>query len=305
MPHMVRRKVIAQAASVTAGRLSSGLRILPGLLIVGGQRCGTTSFYRALERHPLILKPVWHKGVHYFDLHYDQGMGWYRAHFPLRASAARIERAFGRSPVAFESSPYYMHHPLAPSRIARDLPDVKLLVLVRDPVERAYSAHAHETARGFEHEPFERALALEPQRLEGEVERIRADPAYRSHALQHQAYVTRGQYAEQLERLAALVGRERLLVLDSGDVFAEPAAAYDRVLGFLGLPHCGTPVFGRHNARRRPDMSQATRNRLSAHFEQYDARLERWLGAPTELAPLAIAPSADQRRERAMPPGVR
>ena len=171
-----------------------------------------------------------------------------------------------------------MHHPLAPGRIARDLPGVKLIVLVRDPVERAHSAHAHEMARGFEDEPFERALALEPQRLEGEEERIRADPAYRSHALQHQAYVTRGQYADQLERLAALVGRERLLVVDSGEFFSEPAAVHDRVLAFLELPHCGaTPVFERHNARPRPKIPQATRNRLSAHFEPYDARLEQWL----------------------------
>jgi hypothetical protein len=270
-------KSIAQAASITAGRLSSGFRILPEFLIVGGQRCGTTSMYRTLAQHPLILKPIWHKGVHYFDLHYDRGLGWYRAHFPLRASAGRIERALGRPPLAFESSPYYMHHPLAPGRIARDLPGVKLVALVRDPVERAHSAHAHELARGFEDEPFDRALALEPQRLEGEVERIRADPAYRSRALQHQAYVTRGQYADQLDHLAGLVGRERLLVVDSGEFFSEPAAVYDRVLAFLGLPHCGTPVFERHNARPRPDLPQATRNRLSAHFEPYDARLEHWL----------------------------
>ena len=93
-------KSIAQAASITAGRLSSGLRVQPGFLIVGGQRCGTTSMYRTLAQHPLILKPVWHKGVHYFDLHYDRGLGWYRAHFPLRAGAGRIERALGtpRSP---------------------------------------------------------------------------------------------------------------------------------------------------------------------------------------------------------------
>ena len=212
-------KSIAQAASVTAGRLSSGFRILPEFLIVGGQRCGTTSMYRTLAQHPLILKPIWHKGVHYFDLHYDRGLGWYRAHFPLRASAGRLERALGRPPLAFESSPYYMHHPLAPGRIARDLPGVKLVALVRDPVKRAHSAHTHELARGFDDEPFERALALEPQRLEGEDER-EPGPIRRtdSRTLQHQAYVTRGQYADQLERLAALVGRERLLVLDSGGV---------------------------------------------------------------------------------------
>ena len=109
--------------------------------------------------------------------------------------------------MTFESSPYYMFHPLAAGRIARDLPGVKLLVLVRDPVERAYSAHAHELARGFETEPFERALELEDERLGGEAERITADPAYLSHSQQHHAYVARGQYADQLERAGGAVRR--------------------------------------------------------------------------------------------------
>ena len=65
-------------------------------------------------------------------------------------------------------------------------------MLVRDPVERAYSAHAHELARGFETEPFERALELEDQRLSGEAERIVADPGYLSHSHQHHAYRAQG-----------------------------------------------------------------------------------------------------------------
>jgi hypothetical protein len=176
--------------------------MLPGFLIVGAQRCGTTSFYRALSQHPAILKAVLHKGVHYFDTNYDRGMGWYRAHFPLKANARRVHRVTGTTPLTFESSPYYMFHPLAAERIARDLPGVKVVILVRDPVERAYSAHAHESARGFETEPFERALELEHERLRGETERIIAQPSYVSLSHQHHAYRARGKYCEQLSRLA-------------------------------------------------------------------------------------------------------
>ena len=162
----------AHSISVRTGRLTHRVRMLPGFLIVGAQRCGTTSMYRTLSQHPAILKAVLHKGVHYFDTGYDHGLGWYQGHFPLRARAALVRRATGEVPLTFESSPYYMFNPLAAERISRDLPEVKLLVLVRDPVERAYSAHAHELARGFETEPFERALELEDQRLAGEAERI-------------------------------------------------------------------------------------------------------------------------------------
>jgi hypothetical protein len=252
--------------------------MLPGVLIVGGQRCGTTSMYRTLSQHPAVLKAVLHKGVHFFDMNYDRGMGWYRAHFPLQVSARRASRSAGDPAVTFESSPYYMFHPCAAGRIARDLPDVKLLVLVRDPVERAYSAHAHELARGFETEPFERALELEDERLRGEAERIASDPAYLSHSHQHHAYRARGRYCEQLDRLERAVGADRIHVVDSGDFFAKPEPEYDAVLAFLGLRGHGYPEFERHNARPRSPMPEALRAELTSYFEPFDQRLSGWLG---------------------------
>lgn len=270
----------AQTASRTLGRLTSGARMTPGLLIIGGQRCGTTSMYRTLREHPNVLPPVLHKGVHYFDTAYGRGMSWYRAHFPLERTAARIEGRTGIRPLAFESSPYYMFHPLAADRIARDLPGVKVLVLLRDPVERAYSAHAHELARGFETEDFETALALEESRLAGEAERVAADPTYNSNSLQHHGYLQRGRYVEHLERLAGILGRDRMHVVDSHRFFSEPEPVYDDVLRFLGLPHAGYPAFERHNARPRSPMDPAVRARLDEHFAPYDDRLAAWLGEP-------------------------
>lgn len=268
----------AHAVSVTAGQLTSRARMLPGFLIVGAQRCGTTSMYRTLSQHPAVVKAVLHKGVHYFDMNYGRSLGWYRAHFPLQVTAARAARRAGAAAVTFESSPYYMFHPLAAGRIAADLPGVKLLVLVRDPVERAYSAYAHERARGFETEPFERALELEAARLAGEAERIAAEPGYLSASHQHHAYRARGRYIEQLERLERLVGRDRILVIDSGDFFVKPEPVYDGVLDFLGLPRGEYPEFERHNARPRSALSDAVRTELAEHFAPYDDRLTAWLG---------------------------
>ncbi|MHB1430673.1 MAG: sulfotransferase family protein [Streptosporangiaceae bacterium] len=264
----------AHAVSVLAGRLTAPARTLPGFLIVGAQRCGTTSMYRTLSQHPAILKAVLHKGVHYFDMNYDRGPNWYRAHFPLTVSGRRVR---GGAALTFESSPYYMFHPLAADRIAADLPEVRLLVLVRDPVERAYSAHAHELARKFETETFERALELEEQRLRGEVDKIGANPRYLSHCHQHNAYLARGRYAEQLARLERLFGADRIHVVDSGDFFTKPEPVYDGVLDFLGLPRRGYPEFERHNARPRSPMPATLRSRLEEYFQPYDEQLTRWL----------------------------
>jgi Sulfotransferase domain len=273
------------AARLPAGRLG----MLPSFLIVGGQRCGTSSLKRALSQHPGVFAPVLYKEVHYFDLAYHRGLGWYRSRFPLQTR----EWLTGTAGVAFESTPYYMFHPLAPERIARDLPGVKLLVLVRDPTERAYSAHAHEVFLRYETEPFERALELEATRLEGEAERIVAEPGYASFSHQHHAYRTRGQYTEQLERLEKIFGQERIHVVDSEAFFRTPEPVYDAVLEFLGLPHRGYPPFKAHNARARSSpMPGSVRAALEEHYRPYDERLAKWLGRdpswrlrPEELQP--------------------
>ena len=261
------------------GERTSRIRLLPDFLLVGTQRGGTTSLHRAIAGHPAIVTPVHHKGVHYFDVSYDRGMQWYQGHFPVaRLARARTGHA---DPRAFESSGYYMHHPLAPERIATDLPGVRLLVVLRDPVERAYSAHRHEYVRGFEtEESFERALELEPQRLAGEVERLLTDPSYQSVAHRHHSYLDRSYYAPQIRRLFELFGRERVHVLDSEAFFDRPEEQFDRVLDFLQVPRWHPPAFERHNARPRSPMSPATRERLERHFEPHDAELSALLGRP-------------------------
>ncbi len=269
----------AQPVIDMVGRGTSWARVLPDFLIIGGQRCGTTSLYRTLSAHPAVLKAVAHKGVHFFDTSYTRGLDWYRGHFPLEVTRSRVAGRLGVRPLTFESSPYYMFHPLAAERIERHLPEVKLLVLLRDPVERAYSAHAHEWARGFETETFENALVLEEIRLAGETERIIADPAYNSHSHQHHAYLQRGRYIEHLERLERVFGRDRIHVIDSHEFFDDPEPVYDTVLEFLGLPHAGYPHFQQHNARPRSPMPESLRSRLQEHFSPYDQRLVTWLGS--------------------------
>jgi hypothetical protein len=237
--------------------------------------------YRALAAHPVVLKAVLHKGVHYFDTSYDRGLAWYKAHFPLVRSADRVGERYGVPAQTFESSPYYMYHPQAAARIALDLPGARLLVLVRDPVERAYSQHHHEVARGFETErDFGAALALEPARLHRQEERLAADPSYYSFAHQHHAYRARGEYARYLGVMAQHVGRERIHVVESERFFTEPEEVYDEVCSFLGLPtYLERPPFERHNARpRQADMDPGLRRELTDYYQSHDEALSRWLG---------------------------
>jgi hypothetical protein len=276
LPDGVQRTV--KAASRTYGRWTADRRMLPAFLISGAQRCGTTSMYKTLTTHPQVLPAVLHKGVHYFDTSYPRGLDWYRGHFPTLRAAARAAEDAGGPGITGESSPYYMFQPLSGRRIADDLPDARMIILLRDPVERAYSAFTHESARGFETETFERALELEDSRLEGEEERLIADPSYVSFDHQHHAYVRRGRYVDQLQRLEKEIGRDRLLVIDSGDLFADPAPVFAGVCEFLGLAPWQPPSFDQHNARPRSDMDEGLRRKLTQRFEDADERLGAWLG---------------------------
>ena len=263
--------------SVAVGRVTSDLRMTPSFLLAGAQRCGTTSLYRALVSHPAVLPPVHHKGVNYFDVGYQKGWAWYQAHFPVRALAAMRNGSAG-PPITFDASGYYMYHPHAPARFAADLPDVKVLVVLRDPIERAWSAFKHETARGFETESFTRALELEDERVEADLARMESDPHAEGFSHRHHSYRRRGQYVEQLQRIVDVVPRERLLVLDSQDFFTRPHEEFSRVTEFLGLPHHEPEKFDRWNARPGSEVDPAARAWLARRLAPYDEALTTFLG---------------------------
>jgi hypothetical protein len=272
----ITRRTLRRAAD-RVGYRTAARRALPTMLIAGGQRCGTTTLYKALSEHPSFVGPTMRKGVHYFDLNFDKSLDWYRAHFPTTSSLESVQHRTGDPVVVGESSPYYLWHPMVPERIARTIPGVRVVVLLRDPVERAYSAHAHELARGYESEPFERALELEPERIAGQHEGLVSGELEHSNAHQHLAYVRRGEYITQLERMAAAIGRENLLVIDSADFWAEPEQNWPTVTSFLGLSD--HPVaLEQHNARSRAPMSTELRSRLEEHYAPFDERLAAWWG---------------------------
>jgi hypothetical protein len=265
------RRAYARVSEATAG-----LRMEPSFILIGAQRSGTTSLFRALTAHPQLAPPTFRKGVNYFDLNYYRGAQWYRAHFPV-AEIARRRAGRQGPPVAFEASGYYLYHPQAMERLGHDMPAVKLVVMLRDPVERAFSAHKHELARGYEREGFERALELEDERLAGEVGRIRADPRYESHAHRHHSYRHRGQYAEQLDRVYEFFPRAQVHVIDSAEYFSQPAVEYRRLLDFLHLRPF-EPAFAPANARPGPPMPAGCRQMLAEHFLPHDERLAKLLG---------------------------
>lgn len=217
---------LRQALSPLRPLVRRGERMLPGYLVVGTKRGGSTSLADWITQHPEVAPCLSAKGTHYFDVNWTKGEQWFRSAYPKPAPGKRITG---------EASPYYMFHPEAPARIARTLPGVRLIACLRDPVARAWSHHAYEVSKGREALGFEEALDAEPTRLAGEEERLRSDPGYNSPHWRYHAYQRRGHYAEQILELRRCVGADNVLVVQSERLFAEPAAELAKVWDFLGL----------------------------------------------------------------------
>ena len=243
--------------------LRPGERTLPSFLVIGAKRSGSTSLYHLIAAHPGVRGCLAQKGTHFFDVRYERGWEWYRAQFPRHRPGV----------ITGEASPYYMFHPLVPDRIAQSLPDVKLVAILRDPVERAHSAYRYEQRAGREPLSFEGALAAEEKRMEGQVDLMRSRPGNPSPAHRHHGYLARGRYVEQLEVFLDRFPAENLLVLQAEAFYADPAAVARRLQAFLGLAPAPIGPVAIYEKGHYAQMDPATRERLREYFSGHNERL--------------------------------
>jgi len=275
---------------------------LPNFLIVGAMKSGTTSLANWIARHPQgYLAPG--KEIHFFDVDekWELGLDWYRGFFAGADGAAAVG----------EGTPRYMFLARAVERMAATVPDAKLIVGLRDPVGRAVSHWQHACYRaGRERRSFEESVRHElTLPVDFECESING------------AYLARGYYARQLERLERHYPRERIHVLLFEDMQADAAGVFAGVCEFLGIDAVHPPNLGsrdnaaggyrplwlwrrlQHRRRiqrwhprvagpieramkaplpRQAPLDPALQTLLVEHFEPHTAALEQWLGRPVE-----------------------
>lgn len=259
----------------------------PDFLIVGGKRCGTSSLARYLAEHPHLYVPP-QKEVHYFDLHVDRGLGWYEAQFSEAAP----------NQLACDATPSYIYLEWIPGQMAEVVPEARIIAILRNPTDRAYSDYWFVRGRGHEKLSFEEAIDSEPRRLRSN------DPR----AALHYTYLSRGHYVKQLERLCEHFPRGNISVLLFEDLIAKPLEIFSDLCRFLDVddaivpPSLGqranrtlrsgavkglagrlpTPikrVVRRLNTRSSyPPMKPETRRRLIDLYRESNEALGAWLG---------------------------
>ena len=255
---------------------------MPDFLIIGTGRGGTTSLYHYLLAHPHIA-PATEKEVRFFDKYFHHGISWYRAQFPSLILADMGETRPSQRVLTGDATPYYLFHPHAPARAALVVPKTKLIVLLRNPVDRAYSQYCHRVMLGQETLSFEDALAQEEIRTRDEGQRFATDPHYYSSNYFHYGYLARGIYVDQLQRWMNYFPKEQFLIIKSEDFYATPERTLKEIFLFLGLLEVAPVQQQEYKQLNSSTSSQLkmepeTRKRLLSYFEPHDERLYTLLG---------------------------
>ncbi|MCJ8294463.1 MAG: sulfotransferase domain-containing protein [Colwellia sp.] len=251
-------------------KLTASQRVLPNCLIIGAQKAGTSSLYHYLVQHPQAHKSL-KKEIHYFDGGLQetkdtflQGENWYRYHFPLKSDMKKND-------ISIDATPMYLFNPLAPARIKKLLPKAKLIILLRNPVERAISHYFHVQRHGFEELEIEEAMAQEEPRLK-EIKQSEnyKDPAFRLYSYQH-----RGLYLEQIKRYQALFNDKQLLILSSDDLFQHPKNSLKQVFRFLDIDdsYQVADLKSQNVGNNKEKVPAETYQRLQEYFQQANKEL--------------------------------
>jgi Sulfotransferase domain len=280
--------------------------VLPNFLIVGAMKCGTSSMASYLGEHPAVYM-VPGKELEFFDRLWENGLDWYRRQFAAGAGSSAIG----------EASPTYLGDGQALARIASVLPEAKLIVMLRNPVDRAYSHYWHWRLQMNETRTFAEAVADELDAGSPD-----SDPTPGPAGPPRSDYVGDGRYLSQLEVLCRHFPREQLLVLLLEDLEQRAVETFQTVCDFLDVdrgvvpesvgdvmnPHIGLnktfhpawlwkvlvrlqigrvlpPRIGaaiwrsmvRFNSPY-PPMSPSLRSRLTEYYAQENAALAEWLG---------------------------
>ncbi len=256
------------------GRLLGRTHLLPDFIIIGAARSGTTHLLGQLNAHPNVLEGP--AETHFFDSHrYTYGLGWYRLRFPANKVRRAAYRAGTHPVLTGESSPSYLSHPNAPARVARAIPGVRLMVLLRDPALRAASHWAWCLRQCGETRSFREAVEAEigPP---GDDGGIRIPPQKR---VNDPLVVRRGIYQPQLERWRTHFPDQQLLVIQSERWFRDPAGVMEEVCHYLRIPPRGQlPRVMRNRNKPHEPFDEDVIARLREFYRPYNDELAGYLG---------------------------
>jgi len=265
--------------------LTSGLRPLPDFIIIGAGRSGTTALYSYLIQHPSIVaaltdskKPV--DDFHFFEYMTSNSVRWYKSHFPILFNKFKTNK---HSLITGEYTSTYMYHPDVPHRIRNLLPKIKLIVILRNPVDKAYSTYQQQSRFGECITSFEETINAELIRTNLNInssEIFCGNPNFNNYVAQN--IIRHGIYADYLENWIKIFDRDQIFIVNSSDLKNSTKETLSQIYKFLNIfeydvePKNNSTV--RTTIRKYPLMDKSTRKKLLEFYKPHNKKLNVLLG---------------------------
>ena len=256
---------------------TSSIRVLPSFIIVGAVRCGTTSLYYNICEHSCVL-PASYDEIGFFDSNYELGINWYKSMFPTKFKMKKIESKTGIC-ITGEDTPFYFWDKKAIERIKKDIPKIKLIVLLRNPIDRAYSNYHLGVRLGSESLSFEDSIKKEIELLEKNND-FESDKIEKF--LRPRSYIAKGLYYQQIKNWFDIFSKDQILILNTENLSVNPHQTLKQIFNFLNLPNEKIQNIQNRKVGNYQKMNENTREYLKKLFQPQNEKLFKILGREFE-----------------------
>ncbi|MDC0205082.1 sulfotransferase domain-containing protein [Nitrosopumilus sp.] len=240
-------------------------RVLPDFLIIGSVRSGTTSLYYDICQHPSIEKAAYDE-IGYFDDNYHLGENWYRSFFPTKNKMQKIKQNT-RKAITGEDTPFYIWNEIASKRIKKDLPGVKLIVILRNPVERAYSNYFLGVREGNEINNFDQAIKEDIKLIENKTPEKLENYDYK------RSYIAKGFYAKQLKKWLKNFQKDQIYIISTEELEKNPKVVLNNIFQFLKLSDFSINQINQYKKSKYPEINYDIKKKLNDYFEPHNEEL--------------------------------
>ena len=251
--------------------ITRSIRVLPDFIIIGAGQCGTTSLYNYLIQHPNIY-PSSKKEINFFDYNFDKCISWYKLHFQTKFQKFFKTQICKKNFLTGEATPHYLFNPSVPKRVQKTLPKIKLIVILRNPVDRAYSHYSKDVTLGRQTLSFTEIINHEEKLKETPIKNNNTENS-NLYNIWNSLYFGRGIYVDQLKNWLDVFPRDQFLILKTEDMNADLTKTLNKVFQFLNISKFQVKDIKRTNVGKYEKMDQSTRKILIKFYKQHNQQL--------------------------------
>ena len=245
------------------------IRVIPDFLVIGAKRCGTTSLYQHLPEHPCISKSPY-DNMGFFNDNFHLGVNWYKSFFPTTFTRKKIKSKFGNF-LAFDVTTKYMEEESTANNVYQTKPNMKIIIILRNPVDRAYSQYHLSVRQTAERRSFEDVVEENMNRLNKEShEHYEIKPRF---SAKEDNYLKKGLYALQLRYWLKIFPRENILTVSTEEFESNQQIIYNKIFEFLNISKFEVKNTKKMEKGNYQPIKSETRNLLLDYFRPHNHEL--------------------------------